>query len=426
VTSVGTARRRGRCYRPPVPVEIRHVRDDELVDYVDSLSAGFLERPDVAKVAEEVRPLWELDRTWAAVDGDRFCGTFRSWDTELTVPGLARLPASAVSAVTVSPTHRRRGILRRMIAAEHAAMRERGESIGLLYASEYPIYGRFGYGPAVRDATWTIDTRSATFHAEIRGAIEIVRPDPASRDAIAAVFETWRQRQPGEIRRRPYRWDFELALRESSWDTPWKGFLALHRDEAGAVDGFARYRVEGKWDQGQPRNILNVDELHALADDAYNALWRFLSEIDWIASIKAERRSPSERLPWLLTNARAAQLTSVNDGMWVRLFDLPRALEARTWERPASLVIEAIDDEAEGGRVRVALDAGPDGAACRPTDCAPDLTLHVAALGAAYLGGTPLRHAVSVRGVDEHRAGALAEADAAFRTLDPPWTSTFF
>jgi hypothetical protein len=28
--------------------------------------------------------------------------------------------------------------------------------------------------------------------------------------------------------------------------------------------------------------------------------------------------------------------------------------------------------------------------------------------------------------VDEHRAGALAEATALFRTLDEPWCSTFF
>ena len=124
-----------RCYRPAVPVEIRHIRDEELLDYIDALTIGFLERPDIAKVVDEVRPLWDLQRTWAAVDGSRICATFRSWDTELTVPGLARLPASAVSAVTVLPTHRRRGILRRMIATEHAAMRERGESIGLLYAS---------------------------------------------------------------------------------------------------------------------------------------------------------------------------------------------------------------------------------------------------------------------------------------------------
>jgi len=60
----------------------------------------------------------------------------------------------------------------------------------------------------------------------------------------------------------------------------------------------------------------------------------------------------------------------------------------------------------------------------RPT--VSDLTLHVAALGAASLGGTRLRDIVIGTGVDEHRPGALAEADALFRTADEPWCSTFF
>lgn len=60
------------------------------------------------------------------------------------------------------------------------------------------------------------------------------------------------------------------------------------------------------------------------------------------------------------------------------------------------------------------------------THCSADLTLDVGALSAAYLGGTPLRHAVAASGVDEHRDGALAQADALLRTPDEPWTSTFF
>ena len=125
-------------------------------------------------MAEEVKTLWDLERTWAAYDGERIRGTFRSWATELTVPGGARLPAAAVSAVTVMPSHRRQGILRRMVAAEHGAARERGEAFGLLYAAEYPIYRRFGYGPGCREGTWTLDTR-ATFVAASAGGVDIVK-----------------------------------------------------------------------------------------------------------------------------------------------------------------------------------------------------------------------------------------------------------
>ena len=304
-------------------VEIRRVRDAELPAFVDALSTGFLERPDVAKVAEELRPLWDLERTWAAFDGTRICGTFRSWESELTVPGGAGLPAAAVSAVTVLPTHRRRGIMRSMVAAEHGAARERGEAVSLLYAAEYPIYGRFGYGPGCREATWTLDAR-ATFLTPSRGTVEIVTPDEHARDAIKAVFDVIRKRSPGEVQRRPYRWDFDMG-KPSVWGEVWKGFLALRRDASGAVDGYVRYsRAEDKWEAGQPRNTVKVDELHALNDEAYVTLWRFLAETDWVAKVTAERRSPSERLPWHLANARD-----------MRQSDLGRLAVGPTLRRPS-------------------------------------------------------------------------------------------
>jgi predicted acetyltransferase len=407
-------------------IEVRRIRDDELREFIETSSAGFLERPDVDKITEEVRPLWDLDRTWAAFDDGRMCGTYRSWATELTVPGGKRLPAAAVSAVTVLPTHRRRGILRAMVEAEHEATRQRAEAFGLLYAAEYPIYGRFGYGPGVREATLTLDTRKTGFHADASGRVELAKADAETAAAIKGVFEAWRLRQPGEIRRRDYRWEYDLALRESAWGPPWKGFVALHRDPAGSVDGYARFHADDKWEQRQPGLTVTIDELHALDDAAYLSLWRFLAEMDWAAKIKAERRIPSERLPWLLTNARALDVSDVGDGMWVRIFDVARALEARTYERAGSIVIEVIDGEAPGGCTRVRLDAGPSGATCVTTDGSADLTLDIAALGAAYLGGPSLRDAGFAFGVEEHRAGALADADALFRTLDEPWCSTFF
>jgi predicted acetyltransferase len=407
-------------------IEIRPVREDELREYFEAMSTAFLGRPDVARLAEDVKAEWDLDRVWAAFEGPRIRGTLRTWATELTVPGGATVPASAVTQVTVLPTHRRRGLLREMVAADHAASRERGEVAAMLYAAEYPIYGRFGYGPACREARWALDVTSTGFVHDSPGGVDVVTPSEESRDVIKQVFEAWRLRQAGEIRRNDHRWDFDLGLREDGWDPRWKGFLAIRRDAAGAVDGYVRYRNEDKWERSQPRNVLAVDELHALTDETYLALWRFLASIDWVATIKAERRIATERLPWLLTNARAAYITEMVDGMWVRLFDVRRALEARTYEREGSLVLEVVDAEAPDGRVRLRLDAGPDGATARKTRRSPDLTVDVSALGAAYLGGIGLRNASMARGADEHRAAAMAQADALLRTLAEPWCSTFF
>ncbi|WP_446750971.1 GNAT family N-acetyltransferase [Streptomyces sp. CLV115] len=42
--------------------------------------------------------------------------TFRSFDVEPTVPGRATVPAVAVTNVTMSATHRRRGLVSRMMS----------------------------------------------------------------------------------------------------------------------------------------------------------------------------------------------------------------------------------------------------------------------------------------------------------------------
>ena len=409
-----------------MPISVAPISTAELPAFIDTMSATFLDRPDIARVAAEVEPFWDLSRAWAARDHSRIIGTFRSWPTEITVPGGQRLPAAAVTNVTVLPTHRRRGVLRAMVAADHGASRARGEALSLLYAAEYPIYGRFGYGPACRLATVLLDTHGTTFHTAAAGSVEFIAPGEEASQAMRAVYEAWRAAHAGEIRRREFRWEIDLGLREVAWGTRWKGFFAVHRDGSGTIDGYVRYRADEKWEQGQPRSIVNLDELQALTGEAHHALWRFLAEIDLVSTVKAENRPAGERLPWLLTNARAAVVSELSDGMWVRVFDPGRALGARGYDLEGRLVLEVIDPEAPNGRVRLALDAGGGGATAVETTRNADLTLDVAALSAAYLGGTRLRDAVLATGVDEHTAGALATADALLHTADQPWGSTFF
>ncbi len=410
---------------PSMP-EIRPVHTSELPAFLEALSSSFLERLDVDRLATEVRPLWDLERTLGAFEDGHAVGTFRSWPTEITVPGGQRLPAAAITVVSVLSTHRRRGILRAMTAADHAADRERGEAMALLFAAEHPIYGRFGYGVGTTHATWTLDSRGTSFVATPVGTVELVKPDEHMAGTLASVYEQWRVAHTGELRRREYSWRYDIGLIESAWGGRWKGFLALHRDDSGDVDGYVRYTAEGKWEQAQPRGVVTVNELIGLTEDAYVGLWHFLASIDWAATVKAEGRPLAERLPWFLTNARAARPSDVVDGLWVRLFDIPRALSARTYDREGRVVLEVVDPEAAGGRVRVELDTGGGGGTCRITSASPDLTVDVSALSAAYLGGTLLSDAVLADGADEHRPGALREADALFRTLDGPWCSTFF
>lgn len=65
--------------------------------------------------AERLAPHVDFDRVQGAFDNKRMVGTFLSFVTELAVPGRATVPADAISAVTVTSTHRRRGLLSTMM-----------------------------------------------------------------------------------------------------------------------------------------------------------------------------------------------------------------------------------------------------------------------------------------------------------------------
>ncbi len=166
--------------------------------------------------------------------------------------------------------------------------------------------------------------------------------------------------------------------------------------------------------------------MHALTDEAYVALWRYLAEIDWVSRVKAEHRTVRERLPWLLVERPRGQR--------LRCRRRPVAAAVRCATRAGgahvrgqgSVVLEVMDAEAADGRTRVRLDVDGPRARCRPSRRSPDLTIDIAALSAAYLGGPPLRDTVLATGVDEHRAGALDTLETFLRTPDEPWCSTFF
>ena len=411
-------------------MDIRAIREDELTAWFEAFTAAFYiwHNAEPRAMAEARRPILDLDRAIGAFDGPTIAGTFRTFASELTLPGGSAVPVNAVTAVSVRPTHRRRGILSAMNDDDIARAVERGDAASVLIASEWPIYGRFGYGPATWIARWTIRTRAARFLTEPTGSVEIVDLETA-RGLLPAIYERYRRSQPGEIRRDDPRWDVELGL--VTWpDRPrWFGSVAIHRSSDGTPDGYARYHGEEEWEEGIPDNRLILDELLAADLPAELALWSHLVRMDLTATIRADNRRAREPWIWHLADARAARQSHLGELLWVRLLDTPRVLANRAYDRAASLVIEVVDDVA-GRRGpaagRFGLEAGPAGATCKPTKASADLTLGVASLGAAVLGGTRLIDATRARPVDEHTSGALATLDALLRTADDPWCTTWF
>jgi predicted acetyltransferase len=402
---------------------------DALRDWAATASTVFLKPRPTGPEVEARKDRFAGQRLTAGRDGAATVATFRSFDTSLSVPG-GSVPANALSSVTVLPTHRRRGLLTRWMTGELRRATQDGATASVLIASEAPIYGRFGFGTAATACTWTLDARAARFLPPRAGSIEIVSPEVFAACA-PAVYERARCRQPGAIDRSGLWWQTLSQVRPPADGPDRHRVLVLHRDAAGTVDGALAYKVVGSSTERVSSSRLEVIDLVAADDAAAADLWRYCCEVDFVTEVRAEDRSPTEPLPWLLADPRAARSGPVNDFLWARLHDVPAALSARRYPVPGTVVLDVADPLADvgGGRTcgRYRLEVAADGTACcTPTSHAADLHLAVDALAALWLGGAPaavLHRAGRLQAADP---GALARASALLSWPDPAWCGTWF
>ena len=338
------------------------------------------------------------------------------------MPGGAIVPSAALTNVTVAPTHRRQGLLRRMLDPDLAAAKERGEPVGMLIAAEFPIYGRFGYGSAADHIEWEIDARTVQFVQPGSGAVELVDAT-AMRKEAPALYERYRRAQPGAIERDDRWWDTTLRITPAPGEEPFKGFYGIHRNDSGEAEGYIRYHTKGKWDGRRPNTTLEIDEMLAVTPGAYARLWRYCCEVDWVAKVDAGDRRTDEALLWLVADARHVTQRWRSDFLWVRMLDVPAA-SARTYLAPGRVVIEVVDRQ---GSPRAASPRWRPRGRGLFSDRGVGRA-HAGGGGAwrGVLGGGSSAVAGQAGRVDMHDQPALATADAMFRGDVAPWCTTWF
>lgn len=396
-------------------MEIRPTTDQDLGVFVDTLHTAFGRFPDTP--AEGGGGVWwsafEMDRSLLALAEDgRPVGTAGAYSFELTLPGGALVPVGGVTAVGVLPSHRRRGTLGAMMRHQLGELRARGEFLSVLLASEAPIYGRFGYGPATYTQRLTVPRRQAapavpraggTADAPAAGSVEVLRRAECG-EILQEVYDRYRRAQPGALSR-PHRW-WELRAGQPPI-SPAPRYVAVHRDADGVPDGYASYTI-GESD------TLTVDETIAADDAVFSSLARFVLEHDLVARVVFKHFPPEHPLRWKFEDFRAGEVSNHTDWLWVRLLDVPGALTARGWCADGELVLD-VTDPFLGEHGRHLLTVRDGRADCVPTDREPDLSLDVRDLGAVYLGGTAPSTLVRAGHIRAHRPGAAAVADALFR-----------
>lgn len=363
-----------------------------------------------------VRGAWLPEGEFGA--GPMPVATYASLDKTLNA-GLELLPLRMVTDVTTSASHRRRGLLRRLIEDDLRDAVDQGVPVAALTASEATIYGRWGFGPATFTTTVEIDT-SPGFGLRSpagTGRVEVLEPAEAW-PYVKAVFDTFHARQRGSVE-----WPTQYEdIHSGAFDFNGGGAnrkirTALHLAADGSVDGFAVFK------HGEDYS-LSVEEMVALTPVTQLALWDFLAQMDRVKKVTFGIAHPDDPLPWALTDVERVQRTRSRHFLWLRVLDVQRALAARPWTADDRLVLEVEDPQGHAaGRFEVTTSGGR--ATIAPTTGDADVTLTAETLGSLYLGGVEvqqLRRAGRIGGADDAVRRWAAMADLS----EPPYCLTGF
>jgi predicted acetyltransferase len=416
------------------PYPVRPIDEHEIDDFIRVDQHAFNTSPwsdDDRRVALD---LFEFDRTLAAFDDTTPVGVTMCYSFQLSVPGLQMLPAAGVTFVAVMPTYRRQGVLSSLMRRQLADVRDRGEPLAILWASEAVIYGRYGYGRASWHLDFTLHRGEGGLASTGPGAsdglrLRIVEPEAALPE-LAKVYDAVLASRPGMFGRNDAWWRsaiFDPAERRHG-ASPLRCLLA---EDASGPRAYALYAGVDTWTGFLPENVLTVHELMAADPAASAALCSDLLSRDLTTEFRLPHRPVDDPLLYQLADPRRTR-PKLNDNLWVRIVDLPRALAGRRYSCPVDVVLEVRDEilPANAGRWRLSTTAEAPGggldASCVPASSPADLALDVTQLGAAYLGGTRLGALAGSGLVTELRPGATRQLSAAL-TWDPaPWCPMVF
>jgi len=338
---------------------------------------------------------------------------------DLSVPG-GSLPCAGVTVVGVYPTHRRRGVLRGMMDTQLADIHKRGEPIAALWASEETIYGRFGYGIASWCGDVAIPRDRSAFGRpfERRGQVRAVTVDEAV-ELFPPVWEALRAQRTGVFARTETWWRERVVRTPDEQKATPKRLVALEIDDE--VQAYAVYETTAAFEGFVSNAKLDVVEAVGANPQATAEIWRYLLDVDWMATINAALIPPDHPLFLLLANPRHARFKR-HDALWVRLVDVGAALSGRAYTGEGSVVFEVADATCPWNEGRWKLEGGT----ASRTDEPAELALDVDVLGSAYLGAVSFAQLREAMRVEELAESAIGRADALFEWRPLPWCPEIF
>ncbi|MEA5454344.1 GNAT family N-acetyltransferase [Sinomonas sp. JGH33] len=409
-----------RRFEPSLPGEEGYERTRE---WIRAVGSGFYDKRRPDEYAAKIAACFVVDGrklTGAYQQGSVPAGTlpsevpvatFGTFRKTLNAGYGALVPAHLITAVTVRTSHRRRGLLRRLMTEDLARTKRDGVPVAALTASEASIYRRFGFGVATAERRITVST-GPRFRLAVPSDRRVEAADPtALLDLAPQIFARVHRVTPGSVDRQDR---YRLAA-GGQWDDDGGEDhalrAALHFGPAGEPDGYVTYSFRG-W--AHEPHTMDVQDLVAATPEAYLALWEFLGSLDLVRRVSWGEAPAEDPLAWALEDPRALKAEAASDMLWLRILDVPAALTARRYGVDGALVLDVADGLGlAGGRFRLRVADGT--ARVEEADGAePDLVLDVAELASMYVGGVRATTLWEAGRIVEAKPGAVLAADRLF------------
>lgn len=318
-------------------MELRAITDAEVPAFRECMMTTFGEDPQDADPDGDRRFRAQLPmlHAWAVFDRGLLVATAGSYDLQIGMPGGGSLPCAGLTMVSVRPTHRRRGLLSRLMAHYLQDARERGLAIGGLWASEAVIYGRFGFGIAA----WgdAIEVTGAHDLA-IAGGGDAIEPldDARARELLPALYARTTADRPGVLRRADVWWRERRFL-----EAPFHRKGASRRRHViavrdGAPVGYVQYRQRGSFTDGRPSGRLEIVELVGADPRATASLWAYACSTDLYPAVTWWNAPVDDPLIHLASDVRRIARRR-NDTLWLRIEDVRAVLAARGFDDSIAL-----------------------------------------------------------------------------------------
>jgi predicted acetyltransferase len=402
-----------------VTIEIRTCKDEEFAAGISPIWQYFGEGPSEQLIAN-FRRILPANRIHAAFDGKDVVGSTSSYPFQMTIPG-GPVTTAGITLVGVRPTHRRQGILSKLMKQLLEGAHERGEPIAALWVAEETIYGRFGCGMTSLNCELRIDRA----HTHYRKRWERLESRQVSSEealeTFPGVYEQVAPNSPGMIARGRDWWELRQLFDDTKERHGTGPLVRVLVERAGKPVGYALYSHRTDFVEGRHNSTLEVREAIGADIEATASVWRYLFDIDLMAQIHVEYMPIDHPLFFLLAEPRRLRLRA-QDGIWLRLVDVESALRARSFASSEQLVLEVADSFCPWNEGCYRIEEGEISRAGGEAD----LRLDVRELASVFMGGFSFAQLAGAGLVEELRPGGIACADRLFTSSPAPWCPEMF